>query len=96
MDLSDDGAVSAEELDAMSLRCAAAGRGPWRASLEGRDHMSGSDLISRGTADARIADLEITGATKEDYDFIAHAKQDVRRLIVEVRRLRAKYEADAE
>ena len=33
-------------------------------------------------------DLELTGATDADYDFIAHARQDLPRLLEEVQHLR--------
>jgi len=42
-----------------------------------------------GPNDARGADIEMSGATDDDQDFIAHARQDLPRLLAEVRRLRA-------
>ncbi|MBK9029887.1 MAG: NAD-dependent epimerase/dehydratase family protein [Myxococcales bacterium] len=43
-----------------------------------------------GADDAhRDDDIELTGATVADQDFIAHARQDLPRLLAEVRRLRA-------
>jgi len=57
--------------------------GPWTAYIEGRDHESGSSFIR--TADE---DIELTGVCEADYDFIASARQDVPRLVEEVRRLR--------
>jgi hypothetical protein len=42
-----------------------------------------------GTETNRGEDLEIDGARIEDYDFIANAKQDVPKLIKEIRRLKA-------
>ncbi|WP_225976254.1 hypothetical protein [Mucilaginibacter ginsenosidivorax] len=41
-----------------------------------------------GEGDGREEDIEMTGATIADYDFIAFAKQDIPRLISEVRRLK--------
>ena len=35
-------------------------------------------------------DIELIGATDEDYDLIAHARQDIPRLIQEIRRLMTK------
>ena len=56
--------------------------------MEGRDHECGSHFIMVGEGEARQDDIEMTGATVADQDFIAHAKQDAPRLIAEVRRLR--------
>jgi hypothetical protein len=67
----------------MHKRCAAATPGPWKSYIEGRDHTSGSSFImTDGT------DIELTGATEADYDFIAHTRQDLPRLLAEVHRLR--------
>jgi hypothetical protein len=70
-------------LDDIEARAALATPGPWRSFIEGRDHLSGSDFIRTGGAD-----IELAGATHADQDFIAHARQDIVRLIEEVRRLR--------
>ena len=77
-----------EELQAIKDRCAAATRGPWRSYIEGRDHTSGSDFIMTGEGSDRGEDIELSSATKADQDFIAHARQDVPRLLAEVERLR--------
>jgi hypothetical protein len=71
------------ELSRIQRTCEAATPGPWRAFIEGRDHVSGSSFIQ-----TQGADIELTGATDEDHDFIASARQDVPRLIDEVRTLR--------
>ncbi|MCC7075331.1 MAG: hypothetical protein IT383_28720 [Deltaproteobacteria bacterium] len=76
-----------DELKAIRSRCDAATRGPWKAYVEGRDHESGSSFIRTG-GEARGEDIELSGATPADYDFIAHARQDVPALVVEVARLR--------
>ena len=57
--------------------------------IEGRDHTSGSSFIMTGPPQSRGEDIELSGATNDDQDFIAHARQDVPRLLDEVRRLRA-------
>ena len=57
--------------------------GPWKSFIEGRDHTSGSSFI-RTSGD----DIELSGATTNDQDFIAAARQDVPALIEEVYRLR--------
>ena len=75
--------ITRQELDAMRGRCEAATAGPWQSFVEGRDHTSGSDFIRTGGSD-----IELAGATEEDQDFIAHAREDLPRLIEEVMRLR--------
>jgi hypothetical protein len=70
-------------IEAIDIRVNAATPGPWHSSVEGRDHESGSSFI-RTAGD----DIELCGGTVADQDFIAHARQDVPRLIAEIRRLR--------
>jgi hypothetical protein len=65
-----------EELDAIRARCDEATPPPWRSLVEGRDHTSGSSFIMRGKGTSRHEDIELTGATVPDQDFIAHARQD--------------------
>jgi hypothetical protein len=67
----------------MKARLEKATPGPWVSFIEGRDHTSGSDFIKTGGED-----IELSGATHEDQDFIAHARQDIALLIAEVERLR--------
>jgi hypothetical protein len=69
---------------------------PWVASIEGRDHESGSHFIMTGIPagehiwqEKRGEDFEISGATIDDLDFIAHARQDIPSLIEEIERLKA-------
>lgn len=73
-----------EELARIRRRCDAASPGPWKAWIEGRDHTSGSSMVQTGADD-----IEMWGATEADHDFIAHARQDIPRLLAEIRRLRA-------
>jgi hypothetical protein len=80
--------MSPEELREIRRRVDAASAGPWRSYLEGRDHTSGSDFIMIGDGKTRGSDIELSGATKEDQDFIAHARQDIPRLLAEIERLR--------
>lgn len=77
------------ELLEMEASVDAASPGPWSAFLEGRDHVSGSSFIRVGEGPDRRDDIEMSGATPADLDFIAHARQDVPLLVEEVRRLRA-------
>jgi hypothetical protein len=83
------GPMTSEELDEIEARCGRASPGPWRSMIEGRDHTSGSSFIMTGPPGARGEDIEPGRATDDDQDFIAHARQDVPRLVAEVRRLRS-------
>lgn len=95
--------LTADELTIIEGRAASATHGPWKAFIEGRDHTSGADFIRTGGLDDAAPDLYLshdspdrTGlvvAPMEDHDFIAHARQDVPRLVAEVRRLRSLIEA---
>ena len=76
------------DLERIERRCNAATKGPWESFVEGRDHLGGSDFIRTGGLDDDSPDIELIGATVEDQDFIAHARQDVPRLLEEVRRLK--------
>lgn len=79
------------DLQAIEARCAAASAGPWQSWVEGRDHLSGDSFIQVGHDAERGADMyvsrETTPASVGDQDFIAFARQDVPRLVAEVRRL---------
>jgi hypothetical protein len=77
------------ELQEMEARAAAAQPGPWKSWVEGRDFLGGSNFIQTSEGADRGDDIEMAGATAEDQDFMAAARQDLPRLIAEVRRLRA-------
>lgn len=81
--------LTEEELESIARRCAAASPGPWKSYIEGRDHTSGSNFIMVGAGESRGDDIELSGASNADQDFIANARQDIERLVAEVRRLRA-------
>jgi hypothetical protein len=87
--------MSEEELDEIKMRCEAASIAPWVSFIEGRDCESGSSFIMTGIAkgediwgENRGEDIYLTGATNADMDFIAHARQDIPKLIAEIERLR--------
>ena len=80
--------ISEEELKIIELRCEKTQTGPWKAYIEGKDHESGCDFIMTGEGNNRGEDIELIGATNADYDFIAHAKQDIPNLIKEIRELK--------
>jgi len=86
--MNDDTPLTDEEIAAIRARGAAATPGPWRSYIEGRDHTSGSSFIMTGEGDLRGEDIELSGATPADQDFIAHARQDIPRLLAELQRLR--------
>lgn len=71
------------ELEIIKRRCDSSTAGPWTPYVEGRDHESGSDFIMTAGED-----IELIGATTDDLDFIAHARQDIPRLLDEVNRLK--------
>lgn len=80
--------LTSEEVKQIRSRCDKATPGPWVSYIEGRDHTSGSNFIMTGTGPARGEDIELTGATVADQDFIAQARQDIPRLLTEIERLR--------
>lgn len=68
--------ISKDELIAILSRCNSTTEGPWVSCVEGRDHTSGSDFIMTAKGD-----IELSGATVADQDFIAAAKTDIPRLV---------------
>jgi hypothetical protein len=72
------------EIERIKKRCEQATIGPWQSFVEKRDQISGSDFIMTAQED-----IYLTGATIQDQDFIAHARQDIPNLIAEIERLRA-------
>jgi hypothetical protein len=75
--------LSDDDIAEISHRCNRATPGPWKSYVEGRDHTSGSDFIM-----TEGEDIYLTGASVDDQDFIAHARQDIPKLIAEIERLR--------
>lgn len=94
--MSDPVPLTDHELDAIEQRSAAASPGPWQSFIEGRDHLGGDNFIRISLADNEpdmyvsraIPGQGLTPAGDHDLDFIAHARQDIARLIAEVKRLR--------
>ena len=76
------------EIAEIEKRLKNASRAPWKSYIEGRDHESGSNFIMIGEEKNRQNDIELVGATIDDYDFIANARQDIPKLIEEIKRLR--------
>lgn len=81
--------ITDKELEEIEFRAISAQPGPWKAFIEDRDHESGSSFIMTGEERKnRGEDIYLLGATDADYDFIANARQDIPRLIREIRELR--------
>lgn len=80
--------MTEDELQIIEDRWKAARDGMWVSFIEGRDHLGGSSFIKVGEGESRTDDIELTGATVADQDFIAACKQDIPALIAEIRRLR--------
>lgn len=78
-------ALTEEYLLDIENRLKASTPGPWTSVVEGRDQTSGSSFIRTSGSD-----IELSGATVADQDFIAHARQDLESLLVEIRRHRAR------
>lgn len=96
--MSDD--LTDAELDAILARAESSLPAPWEAFVEGRDHVGGDAFIRSGGLDDQAPDIYVTlsywnsaaptPAPPEVLDFIAAARQDVPRLVAEVRRLQAR------
>ncbi len=71
-----------QRIEEIVRRCSKAAEGPWISFVEGRDHVCGSDFIRTAGGD-----IELIGATADDQDFIANARQDIPWLADEVYRL---------
>jgi hypothetical protein len=81
-------ALTDEGLKEIRDRLEASSPGPWTASVEGRDHpLGGETFIMRGK-NREVDDLYLIGGTIADYDFVAHARQDIPLLFDEIDRLR--------
>jgi len=80
------------DLDRMSFLLEATTAGPWFSYVEGRDPDTGTNRIELGWCDelGSFRSIEPRGATIADQDFIASARQDMPRLLLEVRMLRAR------
>jgi hypothetical protein len=92
--------LSDDELAEIAARAGAATKAPWECFVEGRDHSAGDNFIRTGGLDDGSPDMYVTHyyrvenpkpvpAPPADLDFIAHARQDIPRLIAEIERLRA-------
>jgi hypothetical protein len=80
--------LTESDLISIETRLSLATAGPWKSFVEGRDHTSGSSFIMTGSDATRGSDIELLGASEADQDFIASARQDIPKLIAEIRRLK--------
>lgn len=90
-----DSPLTEQELVAIESRCSHATPAPWTSYWEGRDHDSGDSFIMQHL-DGQQRDLYLTfdysprsqARNLADQDFIAHAREDLPRVLAEVRRLK--------
>ena len=71
------------KLEQIKERCNRATDGPWISFVEDRDHTCGSNFIRTAGND-----IELIGASVDDQDFIANARQDIPWLINEVYKIK--------
>ena len=83
------------ELKEIEFRIQNSTKGNWIPMIEGIAHESGSDFIMTSVKDSkdyknteRGEDIELIGGRKDDIIFIANAKQDIQKLINEIRMIR--------
>jgi len=79
--------LSDKDIEVIRNRANAATAGPWVSYIEGRDHLSGSNIIKMAKDTPKEKDVELHGAEPADYDFIANARQDIPRLLDQIEKL---------
>lgn len=84
------GILSEADLDCIERRAAVASAGPWISYVVGRDSDAVSTCIEVGVCNelGSFRAIELRGADVADQDFIANARQDIPRLLAEIRSLR--------
>ena len=84
--------LSEEELDRMERRVAAATVGPW---LPESAEAANVSVIELGSCNelGTFKSIELVGASAADHEFIVNARQDIPRLLQEVRQLRARLQS---
>ena len=82
--------ITDADLDAIERRCLGASPAPWESFVEERDRFSGDSFIrvGGGSEPDMYLSRDNTPASAADLDFIANARQDIPRLLDEVRRVR--------
>ena len=81
--------ITDAELRAIAARCDRARPGPWTSIVEGRDQQGGSSFIGVTAPAGLDDDIEFSTVTADEQDFIAHARQDVPLMVVEIERRRS-------
>lgn len=86
------------ELEVLSSLLDAVEGSEWTASVEGRDHVAGSDIIMVSDGDIRYEDIEVTRenrrASAAELDLISMAVTLLPRILAEVQECRASRPAD--
>jgi hypothetical protein len=87
--------MSDNELDRIESLVEAATIGPWFSLVVGRDREASVNCIELGSCNelGSFGYIELVGGTVADQDLIASARQDLPRLLREVRALRARLQA---
>ena len=88
--------LAAEALDEIDARAARASLGPWRTHVVNGDHSVRDARGEPVASAARVYRDCPLGLDADDARFIAHAREDVPRLVAEVRRLRGLLGAHAD
>lgn len=87
--------LSEEELDRMERRVAAATVGPWLPESDEAELATNVSVIELGLCNelGTFKSIELVGASAADHEFIVNARQDMPRLLQEVRQLRARLQS---
>lgn len=87
--------LSDEELDRIQRLSDAATAGPWISCVAGRNGHEDSNCIELGSCNELgcFDCMRLTGGTIADQDFIANAREDVPRLVAEIRTLRKRLDS---
>lgn len=90
--------LSEADLDQIERLIDAATPGPWFSYRVGRDAEAATNYVETGTCNelGTFRCIEVAGASEADQDFIASARQELPRLLFEVRVLRARLQAHRE
>lgn len=75
--------MTEQQLAEIRVRCQNATPGPWTAFVEGGDHLGGDSII-RTQGD----DIFLGRVGSHDADFIAHAREDVQKLLADIEHLK--------
>ena len=76
--------MTENEIKIIEERCNKTTKGPWESLVKGRDHTSGESFIKTGGDDIYLNNPLLDN----NQDFIAHSKQDIPKLITEIKRLK--------